>query len=131
MILFRQRILVVEDEALIALDIVDGIEDAGGTALGPADSLRSAFLILDAETVTAAVLDVNLRDGEVTPFAQALIDRAIPFVIQTGGGVPARLRSCFGDAPILHKPNHTRALIDTLAGTIAARARLRQESRAA
>jgi DNA-binding NtrC family response regulator len=87
------RVLVVEDEALIALGISAMLTDAEGMPVGPAASIREARqLIKDAAMLDAAVLDVNLADGLVTPILEALRARGIPTVVYTGGVVPEDVR---------------------------------------
>jgi hypothetical protein len=60
--------------------------------IGPASTVREALKLLHANEVDAAILDANLPDGDVTPVAKALIDRKVPFVINTGVAVPLQLR---------------------------------------
>jgi DNA-binding NtrC family response regulator len=87
------RVLVVEDEALIALGISEMLTDAEGVPVGPAASIREARqLIRNVAVLDAAVLDVNLADGSVTPILEALSARGIPTVIYTGGVVPEDVR---------------------------------------
>jgi DNA-binding NtrC family response regulator len=99
------RVLVVEDEALIALSISAMLKDAEGVPVGPASSVREARqLIKDAAVLDAAVLDVNLADGSVTPILEALSARGIPIVIYTGGVVPEDVRHRHPDLVALSKP---------------------------
>lgn len=99
------RVLVVEDEALIAMGISAMLTDAEGVPVGPASSVREARqLIRDVAMLDAAVLDVNLADGSVTPVLEALSARGIPTVVYTGGGVPediccATCRASVGSTP--------------------------------
>jgi DNA-binding NtrC family response regulator len=87
------RVLVVEDEALIALSISEMLTEAEGVPVGPASSVREARqLIKGAAMLDAAVLDVNLADGSVTPILETLSARGIPTVIYTGGVVPEDVR---------------------------------------
>src|SRR3954463_13150338 len=88
----RSNILIVEDQAIIALDLESAVEDANGQVIGPASTVREALKLLHANEVDAAILDANLPDGDVTPVAEELIDRGIPFVISTGVAVPLQLR---------------------------------------
>src|SRR6202008_4768908 len=84
-------ILIVEDEALIALDLAAAAQDAGAVVVGPVASIVEALALLDAAKIDAAILDANLADRDITPVALELIGRAVPFVIQTGSGVPEAL----------------------------------------
>lgn len=99
-----KRILLVEDEPLIAMMVEDFLEVLGHALAGSADSVASALPLIEAGGVDAAILDVNLRGGERSwPIADALQERGIPFVLATGGGdgdVAERHRA----APRLPKP---------------------------
>jgi DNA-binding response OmpR family regulator len=77
----ERRILVVEDEYLIAMSLQDALESAGSIVLGPAPSVDKAIKIIDSEPhIDAAVLDVNLGGVLAYPVADMLIARKIPFV---------------------------------------------------
>lgn len=79
------RILVVEDEYLIADAMQLGLEDEGAVVLGPAPSVRKALRLLEgAPDLDGAVLDMNLGDERVFPVADALQARGIPFLFTTG-----------------------------------------------
>ena len=81
-----RRILVVEDDYLIAEDVREELQKAGAIVAGPVPSVSEALRLLEGEpSLDAAVLDVNLRDGERSvPIAEALEARAIPFLFATG-----------------------------------------------
>ena len=91
-----RRILVVEDEYLIAEDVRDELEGAGAIVVGPAPTVgRALRLIADEPALDAAVLDVNLGSEKSFPIAEALKARAIPFLFATGynsGDVPDEWR---------------------------------------
>ncbi len=104
-----QRILVVEDEPLIAMMLEDFLEILEKQVAGTADNVASALALVqeggvDGGGIDAAILDVNLRGGEKsTLVADALAQRGVPFVFATGGsedGVVAEHR----DRPRLQKP---------------------------
>jgi CheY-like chemotaxis protein len=109
------RVLVVEDEALIAMGIGAMLTDAEGVPVGPVCSVREARqLIKDAAVLDAAVLDVNLADGSVTPILEALRARGIPTGIYTGGVVPEDVRHRHPDLIALSKPVLPARLIGEL-----------------
>ena len=81
-----RRLLIVEDELLIALELQSIVEQLGGTVVGPAGSVKGALQLLSETRPDAALLDVNLRGDRVTPVAQACRDRSIPFAVVTGYG---------------------------------------------
>lgn len=81
------RLLVVEDEALVAMLIEDLLRDLGCTVIGPVGSVVRALDLLRREALDGALLDVNLGDGEWSyPVADALAARGVPFVFLTGYG---------------------------------------------
>ena len=80
-----RRILVVEDEYMIADAMQRGLEDEGVIVVGPAPSVRKALRLLDAAAdLDGAVLDMNLGDEQVFPVADALQAKDIPFLFTTG-----------------------------------------------
>lgn len=81
-----RRILVVEDEILIAMMIEDALADLGCEIVGPASSLEAAILLARDEEIDAAFLDVTIRGGQVFPVAEILVQRGIPFVFSSGYG---------------------------------------------
>lgn len=81
-----RRILIVEDDYLIAIDIAGGLEDLGAEIVGMAGSVEEALSLIEkqAHRIDGAVLDVNLGGERVYPVADALMSRAISFVFATG-----------------------------------------------
>jgi CheY-like chemotaxis protein len=81
-----RRLLVVEDEYLIAAALALALEGDGAEVVGPAGSVRDALALVEAEgdRLDGAVLDINLRDERVYPVADALAARGVPFVFLTG-----------------------------------------------
>ena len=100
----RNRILLVEDEPLIAMMLEDFLDVLGKQVAGTADTVAGALAAIEGEAPHAAILDLNLRGGEKsTPVAEALAELGIPFVFATGGGDES-LDPRFRDRPCLHKP---------------------------
>jgi CheY-like chemotaxis protein len=80
-----RRILVVEDEYLIAMSLQDALESAGSIVVGPVPSVDKAIQTIDSEPhIDAAVLDVNLGGAFAYPVADRLIAVKIPFVFTSG-----------------------------------------------
>jgi CheY-like chemotaxis protein len=98
-----KRILVVEDEMIVAMLIEDILTDAGATVVGPAARVSRALDLLGEEDVDAALLDVNLAGEMTTPIAEELRRRGIPFAFATGYGA-AGVPGGFATQPILQKP---------------------------
>ena len=97
-------ILVVEDEPLISMMLEDFLDALGYRLAGIVDDVSGALRHVEAGGFDAALLDVNLRDGETSwPVADALSQRGQPFILATGGGndtVPER----HAGVPVLSKP---------------------------
>ncbi|ACI58428.1 DNA-binding NtrC family response regulator [Rhizobium leguminosarum] len=95
--LFGYRVLVVEDEFMLAEDLSQELADAGAIVIGPAQSLeRAVELLATSDGLDAAVLDVNLHGEPVYPVADTLVERHIPFVFTTGydrSVLPVRFKS--------------------------------------
>lgn len=81
-----QRILIVEDEPLIAMMLEDFLEALDKQVAGTADTVEAALALVAAGDIDAAILDVNLRGGETSwPIADALAAAGVPFLLATGG----------------------------------------------
>ena len=116
-----RRILIVEDEALIAIDLEYALEDAGAVSVGIAPDNRTAIAALDAQDVDAVLLDYGLADGEAAPTARAACEREIPVVFHSGHASPEQLRGLFPEVPVLRKPSSIDLIIDTLADACSGR----------
>ncbi len=106
-----KRILVIEDEFIVAAMLCDTLEDAGAIALGPLGRVNEAMAAINDGGIDAAVLDWNLAGEPGLPLAQALADRGVPFVIATGYG---SVDPPFDDRPILGKPYISSQLLEKL-----------------
>ena len=80
----RPLILVLEDEALIAMQVEQHLQDAGYNVLGPATHVQEALDLLKRQSPDAALLDVNLRGDKSTMVADALQEMGVPFLFCTG-----------------------------------------------
>lgn len=90
-----RRILVVEDESLVAMLLETILEDMGCTPVGPASNVDEGLVMATDEALDAALLDVNVAGRQVFPIATALKARGVPFVFSTGygeGGLPDEWR---------------------------------------
>jgi len=88
-ILAGKRVLIVEDELLVALLIEDFLVEMGCSPLGPCGNVAKALHAVRTETFDLAVLDVNLAGEKVYPVAEMLTGRQIPFVFLSGYGEEA------------------------------------------
>ena len=107
--------MIVEDELLIALELQHIVEQLGGTVVGPAGSVEGALQLLSETPPDAALLDANLREGRVTPVAQACRDRSVPFALVTGYGRLELEEPLLQSAPRVRKPFDRRAIHNVLA----------------
>jgi CheY-like chemotaxis protein len=95
---------VVEDESVIALDIADCVEAAGGRVVGPVPTVQEALTLLETAAVDAAILDGNLADRDVTPVALLLAARNVPIIVYSGLGLPGDLAASHPNIPLIKKP---------------------------
>lgn len=109
-----RRILVVEDEALVAMLLETMLEDMGFAPVGPVDDIDTALEVLRNDNrLDGALLDVNVAGREVFPVAEALKAKGVPFVFSTGygeGGLPDDWRG----HPTIQKPFTEDAVRDAL-----------------
>ncbi len=115
------KVLVVEDTALIAMDLECILIDAGHSVIGPASTVSDALELAERGQVDVALLDIDLHGELVTPVAQKLSDDGVPFAFSTGfeaGGSPLPV---FAETPVLRKPFDDQSVLSTLAALAAAR----------
>jgi DNA-binding response OmpR family regulator len=109
-----RRVLIVEDDMLIAIMIEDMLLDLGCAALGPINTLPGALALATEEaSIDLAILDIDLNGVPVFPVADVLQARGVPVVFSTGYGdteLPFRHRDC----KVLHKPFRARNLAATV-----------------
>jgi two-component sensor histidine kinase len=109
-----RRVLVVEDEVMVAWTLEDMLAELGCTVVGPAARVDQALAMIEAEAVDAVVLDVNLNGEKSYPVADALAARGVPFVFSTGYNKNNLHTGCLG-FPMLQKPFERSQLGDALA----------------
>lgn len=110
-----RRVLVVEDEILVATTIECEVSSAGAEVVGPAYTIEEA-LELVAEPVDIALLDINLGGHKVLPVAKALRERGIPIIFASANAMGENaIPEPFADAPRFDKPVRMAAMLKTLA----------------
>jgi DNA-binding response OmpR family regulator len=107
-------VLVVEDEPLIALDIAQAIEAAGARAIST-HSIAAALRAIEDPSVTAAIVDHALGDGDSSQICERLSERNIPHVVYSG--FPSIDGVC-AEAPHVSKPARPSMLVATVAGLL-------------
>ncbi|HEX4893384.1 MAG TPA: response regulator [Hyphomicrobiaceae bacterium] len=110
----RIRVLVVEDEPLIALDLKEELEQAGFAVVGPAFKLSEGLELAADAAVDVALLDVNLGKETSAPVAGRLRDRNIPFLFTTGYSDQALIPPDLQDVPRLSKPYQFSRLVEAI-----------------
>lgn len=103
------RVLLVEDEAIIAMTAEDMIEELGGTTAAIASTLAEALAAIDGAAFDVALLDINLNGDLSLPAAARLRAAGRPFVFTTGYGA-AGSGDDYADVPLVTKPYQTADL---------------------
>jgi DNA-binding response OmpR family regulator len=109
------RVMIVEDEFLIAMLLEDLLTELGCAVSGSASKPAQAFKLLESEDVDVAVLDVNLEGSDSFGVAAVLKDKKIPFIFATGYG-GSRVPQEFSPYPVIQKPYRLEELSAALDG---------------
>lgn len=96
-----KRILLVEDEFLIAARVEEMLVELGAVVIGPAGRMSDGLALAEQEALDAAVLDININGEPIAAIADVLRSRNIPFILATGYGEGAL---GMGEAPRISKP---------------------------
>lgn len=111
----QKTVLIVEDEFLIALDLQMLLEGHGWRVMGPAATVRSALNLLKAELPLVGLLDVNLGNELITPVAETLKAREVPFALASAYDRPEQYGGeALAGAPNVGKPINERRLLEAL-----------------
>ena len=102
------KVLLVEDEPLIAMDLQDVITEAGFEVAGPVSHVDRAVEIATKEQLSGAILDFRVRNDDTVAVADILLARGVPFIFITG--LPGSLPDRFASVPQLSKPFNREAL---------------------
>ena len=111
------RILILEDEPLIAAMMGDWLREMGCEVVGPAHNVGGALALLDHNEIDAAILDLSLQGSNCYPVAAALRGRGVPIAFATGHAI-GTLAEDYRDAPILAKPFDFSQLGDIMKGLL-------------
>jgi CheY-like chemotaxis protein len=109
----RLRVLIVEDEMLVAMNIEDMLLELGHEVTGIASRLEHALALAQEGAFDVAMLDVNLAGSPSFPIAEIMEKRGIPYLFATGYGV-AGIEKCYRHHPVLQKPFRAQELADLL-----------------
>jgi DNA-binding response OmpR family regulator len=112
------RVLLVEDEAIVAIDIAEQLTEAGFLVVGPAPSVAKALKLIVEVGCDVAVLDLNLRDETAEPIARELRSRRTPFLFLSAVSRD-HLPPGFNDEVLIPKPARPAVLVAALQSSIA------------
>lgn len=108
----KKRVLVVEDEAFVAMMLEDMLKDSGYEVIGPVENLKPAIHLAESEAIDLAIVDINI-DGQIADkVADKLMERHIPFLFVSGQEKMLGLR--YGAIPLLRKPFLPEDLSDAI-----------------
>jgi CheY-like chemotaxis protein len=111
-----KRVLVVEDETLLALVLTDEVSDLGYRVVGPACTMAEARHLAQKASIDGALLDLNLHGVLSHEIADILSRRKIPFAFITGYNEPPT--GLYGNMDVLHKPYDLNGLARTIEGVL-------------
>ncbi|WP_216333680.1 response regulator [Rhizobium sp. X9] len=109
-----RRILIVEDEVLVAMHLEDLLTEMGHQVIGPATRINDAMDLAREGDIDLAILDINVAGATSFPVADILRERGIPFAFATGYGTEG-LVDGYRDVPALRKPYAHQDLERTIA----------------
>ena len=110
----RPKVLVVEDEFIIALDLSETVQDLGYELEGPFEGNEGAIEAIEQGMPDLAILDVFTADGEVYPLADRLVEAGVPIIFHSGHVPPDEVRALYPDAVACAKPCPPDRLIDAM-----------------
>lgn len=110
------RVLVVEDNFLVAVSVKQQLLALGCEVVGPTPSLEDGLAHARSETLDGAILDINISGGTSIPIADSLRERSCPFVFITGYASPSHLPDDYDEHIMLRKPVDQAQLATTIDG---------------
>jgi DNA-binding NtrC family response regulator len=119
----RRKILLLEDEVLIAMDMEDRLLDSGYDVIGPFASVSDALDAIEQAPIDGAVVDLNLGGEMSFPVIEALKARGLPVIVCSAYADLPEFKTRLPDVPLISKPCDTGKLISLLAGSDATRHR--------
>ncbi|HVY57835.1 MAG TPA: response regulator [Xanthobacteraceae bacterium] len=113
------RVLVVEDEFIVSLELQMILADAGADVVGPCRTAQDAFSLLDQDGLSAALLDLRLGEATSVPVARELERRGIPFVFYTGQANTEPILAEWPESKVLAKPAAAQTIVEAVADLLA------------
>ncbi|MEO7503614.1 MAG: hypothetical protein ABIT69_00335 [Sphingomicrobium sp.] len=111
-------VLIVEDNAFVALDLSDAIEHLDGKVVGPTPLVSEALALLATHEVAAAIVDGHLPGQDILPLTRLLADRGVPFLLHTTCDIPASIAALHPSVPVLVKPQRPHLVLARLLAAI-------------
>ena len=113
--MFEQKlVLVVEDNAFLALDLSQAIEDLDGLVAGPTNRVAHALELLDNEEIVAAIVDCHLEGQDVLMLAGKLSELNVPFIAYVETDLPDAFANLHPQVPVLRKPVQPHSVMECL-----------------
>jgi DNA-binding response OmpR family regulator len=112
------RILVVEDDFLILLELETVLSEAGAQIAGACRTVTEALALAREQEFDAALLDLRVGREAITPVARCLVERGVPFAFYTGQAETDPIRAQWPDCAIIAKPAIPRLIVAALAGLV-------------
>ena len=112
------RVLVVEDDFFIGLELMSILSDAGAIVVGPANTVQAALLSAEDEGLAAAILDIRLGAETVAPVARRLAAHHVPFVFYTGQTKADPVQAEWPDCRSLSKPTSPDLIVKAVAALL-------------
>jgi DNA-binding response OmpR family regulator len=109
------RVLLVEDDFLIGLELTAILADAGAEIVGPVQTVESALALAAEVSFSAAILDIRVGERTAGPVARLLAERGVPFLFYTGQATTDPLRAEWPDCKIMSKPALPLSLVAAVA----------------
>lgn len=107
-------ILVAEDEAIVAHDLCDTVEEAGFIVEGPFDDPSTAMLAFQKQKPDLAILDINLHGGTAYSLAEKMMAEDVPVIFHSGQVASEEVQAMFPKAATLSKPCPPAVILDTV-----------------
>jgi len=112
------RLLVVEDDALLLLDLEDVLRAAGAQTVHTCCTIEEAIHCSETESFDAAIIDVRIGSDSIAPIARQLVARGTPFLFYTGQPRSDRIMAECLKCQILSKPAQSAVIVNTLSGLL-------------
>ena len=109
------RVLVVEDDFIISMELQSVLTEAGAVIAGACRTVKEALALVDDDDLALAILDIRLGKDTIAPVARQLTRRGIPFVFYTGQVETDPIRAEWPDCRIVPKPAQPRTIVAAMA----------------